>query len=162
VGGDDVERLRVRALIERAGVAMLINIDEQGTHVGRPMLPLLLEHDDPHIYFLTHQSSRKIVQVAARPQVVLTIISADCYVVVAGSAYASRDPALIRRLWSPTYRAWFPGGADDREATALRVVVERVDYWDPPRSRLIRLMQAAKALVTRRAAETPMQTLDGL
>jgi hypothetical protein len=35
-------------------------------------------------------------------------------------------------------------------------------YWEPPRSRLIRLMQAVKALVTRRAAETPMQTLDGL
>ena len=35
------ERQRVRALIERAGVAMLMNVDERGTHVGRPMLPLL-------------------------------------------------------------------------------------------------------------------------
>ena len=159
---DDVHRLRVRALIQRAGVAMLITIDEQGTQVGRPMLPLLLGNDDPHIYFLTHQSSRKIAQLAARPQVALTFMCADCYVVVAGSAYASRDAALIRRLWSPTYRAWFPGGADDREATALRVDVERVDYWEPPRSRLTRVMQAVKALVTRRAADTPMQTLDGL
>ena len=48
------ERQRVRALIERAGVAMLMNVDEKGTHIGRPMLPLLVQND-PHIYFLTHQ-----------------------------------------------------------------------------------------------------------
>ena len=36
------ERRRGRALIERAGVAMLMNIDERGTHAGRPMLPLLV------------------------------------------------------------------------------------------------------------------------
>ena len=58
------ERQRVRALIERAGVAMLMNVDEQGTHIGRPMLPLLVQND-PHIYFLTHQSSRKVTQLAA-------------------------------------------------------------------------------------------------
>ena len=31
------ERKRVRALIERAGVAMLMNVDERGTHIGRPI-----------------------------------------------------------------------------------------------------------------------------
>ena len=81
---------------------------------------------------------------------------------MAGSAYISRDPELIRRLWSPTYRAWFPEGKDDREATAIRVVVARIDYWEPPRNRAVRLVQAIKAVLTRRAAETPMKTLDGL
>jgi general stress protein 26 len=155
------DRRHVRAVIEQAGVAMLINVDERGAHRGRPMLPLLLQ-DDPHIYFLTHQSSRKVRHLAARPQVGLTIIGANCYVVVAGSAYASRDPELIRRLWRPTYRAWFPAGKDDREATAIRVVIERIDYWEPPRSRFVRVGQAVKAVLTRRAVETPMKTLDGL
>ena len=154
------ERQRIRALIERAGVAMLMNVDERGTHIGRPMLPLFVRND-PHIYFLTHQSSRKVMQLAARPQVGLTIIGANCYVVMAGSADLSRDPGLIRPLWSPTYRAWFPEGKDDREATAIRVVVERIDYWEPPTSQVVRLVQAVKAVVTRRAVETPMKTLDG-
>src|SRR4029079_8781483 len=61
------ERQRIRALIEGAGVAMLMNVDEQGRHAGRPMLPLLLE-DDPHIHFLTHQSSRKVRELAVRPR----------------------------------------------------------------------------------------------
>jgi hypothetical protein len=90
------ERQRVRALIERAGVAMLMNIDEHDTHVGRPMLPLFIQND-PHIFFLTHQSSRKVMQLVTRPKVGLTIISANCYLVIAGSAHISRDPELIRR-----------------------------------------------------------------
>jgi general stress protein 26 len=155
------ERRRVRALIERAGVVILMNVIEQGTHIGRPMLPLLVQND-PHIYFLTHQSSRKVAQLAVRPQVGLSIVSTNCFVVAAGSAQLSRDPELIRRLWSPTYRAWFPEGKDDREATVIRVAVERIDYWEPPSNRVVRLAQAAKAVLTRRAVDTPMKTLDGL
>jgi general stress protein 26 len=155
------ERQRLRELIEGAGVAMLMNVDENDRHVGRPMLPLLVP-DDPHIYFLTHQISRKVTQLAVRPQVGLSIISTNCFIVVAGFAQLSRDPDLIRRLWSPTYRAWFPDGKDDREATAIRVVVDRIDYWEPPSSRVARLVQAVKAVLTRRAVETPMKTLDGL
>jgi len=154
------ERDRVRALIERAGVAMLMNVDERDTHVGRPMLPLFIQ-DDPHIYFLTHQSSRKVMQLSARPRVGLTIISANCYLVITGSAYISRNPELIRRLWNPTYRAWFPDGQADREATAIRVAVDRIDYWEPPTSQLVRVVQALKAVVTRHAVDTPRKTLDG-
>jgi general stress protein 26 len=159
--GAGAERQRLRALIARAGVAMLMNVDEKGTHVGRPMLPLLVQ-SDPHIYFLTHQSSRKVTQLAVRPQVGLSIISTNCFVVAAGSAQLSRDPELIGRLWSPTYRAWFPEGKDDREATVIRVAVERIDYWEPPSSRIARLVQAVKAVLTGRAVETPMKSLDGL
>ena len=82
--------------------------------------------------------------------------------VVAGSADLSRDSQLIRRLWRPTYRAWFPEGKDDREATVIRVAVERLDYWEPSDSRVMRLVEAVKAVLTRRAVETPMKTLDGL
>jgi general stress protein 26 len=157
----EAERQRVRTLIERAGVAMLMNVDESGTHIGRPMLPLLVPND-PHIYFLTHQSSRKVTQLAVWSQVGLSIVSTNCFLVVAGSAQLSRDPELIRRLWSPTYRAWFPEGKDDREATVIRVSVERINYWEPPSHRVVRLAQAVKAVLTRRAVETPMKTLDGL
>jgi hypothetical protein len=36
---------------------MLMNVDETGRQIGRPMRPSLIQHD-PHIYFLTHQSSQ--------------------------------------------------------------------------------------------------------
>ncbi len=140
---------------------MLMTIDNRGAHAGRPMLPLLLEND-PHIYFLTHQNSQKVTQVAAHPQIALTITTSDCHIVVVGRAQVLRDSEMISRLWRPTYRAWFPDGKDDREAAVLRAVAERVDYWEPPRSRIVRLVQAMRAVLTRRAMETPMKTLDGL
>jgi general stress protein 26 len=157
----DSERQRVRALIQRAGVAMLVTIDEQAAPVGRPMLPLWLDKD-PCLYFLTHQTTRKVGHIAAHPHVGLTIVNAGCYFVLTGIAAASREPELIQRLWKPTYRAWFPDGANDREATVLRVAVDRVDYWEPPRSRLIRVAQAIKAVITRRAVGTPMKTVTGV
>jgi general stress protein 26 len=103
-----------------------------------------------------------VTQITERPQVALTVISAGCYFVVLGAAYPTRDPELIRRLWRPSYRAWFPDGKDERDATALRLVIDSVNYWEPPRSGLLRLFQAVKAIVTGRAAETPMKTVGGL
>lgn len=155
------ERQRIRALIQEAGVAMLVTIDEHAAPVGRPMLPLFLDND-PSVYFLTHQTSRKVGHVTARPHVGLTMISKGCYLVVTGEAAVSREQKLIQRLWHPSYRAWFPDGKADSEATVLRVTVDRVDYWEPPRSRVTRVAQAVKAVVTRRAIDTPMKTISGL
>jgi general stress protein 26 len=111
---------------------MLMTIDDRAAVIGRPMLPLFLEND-PCLYFLTHESSRKVRHITARSQVGLTMISRNCYFVVTGTAAMSHEQELIQRLWQPTYRAWFPEGKDDREVTVLRVTVDRVDYWEPPR-----------------------------
>ena len=140
---------------------MLMTIDEHAAPIGRPMLPLLLEKD-PCVYFLTHQNSRKVSHITARSQVAMTMVGNSCYVVVTGNAATSREPGLIQRLWQPTYRAWFPDGKDDADITVLRVTVDRVDYWAPPRSRVIRIAQAVKAAVMRRAVDTPMKTITGL
>ena len=75
-----VERHRVRQVLQRAGVAMLVTLDNCGGHHGRPLLPLWLQ-GDPNIYFLTHKDSRKVVQIGERPQVALTVSSAGRYFV---------------------------------------------------------------------------------
>ena len=100
--------------------------------------------------------------VAAHPLVTLTVTDSNFYAVLIGRASVLEDPALIRALWRPTYRAWFPDGNDDPEAIVLCVEVERVDYWEPPRSRLARVAQAVRALIEHRSIDTPMKTIDGL
>jgi general stress protein 26 len=154
-----LERQRIRTLLHRGDVAMLVTIDSGGTHAARPMLPLWLEND-PHVYFLTHQDSRKVGQIIEQPRVALTVVAAHAYFVVLGCAETLRDAALIRRLWRPSYRAWFPDGKDDRAAIVIRVVIDRVNYWEPPRGHLRRMGQAIRPIVTRRAVETPMKTID--
>jgi general stress protein 26 len=58
------------------------------------------------------------------------MISGNCNLVVTGTV-TLREQGPIQRLWQPTYRAWFPDGREDREATVLLVTVDRVDYWEP-------------------------------
>lgn len=140
---------------------MFLTLDHRGAQTGRPMLPLWLP-SDPHIYFLTHEGSQKVAHIAERPRVALTIVRDGTYFVVHGTARTSADRGLIRRLWRPSYRAWFPGGADDREAIVLQVDIDTVNYWEPPRSQFVRVFQALKAIVTRRGVDTPMKTIDGL
>jgi hypothetical protein len=60
----------------------------------------------------------------------------------------------MRQLWNPTYRAWFPGGADDPDSAIFTVHIERVEYWDVPSSRLVRLWGVVKALATGEVAES--------
>src|SRR5689334_5228688 len=91
------ERRRIRALIETAGVATFVTIDENGNPCGRPMRVLLLEKD-PHLYFLTQQSSRKIRHLVARPQVALATTIENCHLELTGSVTVLRSRELIERL----------------------------------------------------------------
>jgi len=154
-----VERQRLRTVIQDSGVAILMTFDEHGIAAGRPMLPLFMAND-PDIYFLTHHGSRKVAQIAARPRVALTVVASGTYLFITGQADLSRSTHLIEALWHPSYRAWFPNGETD--VSVVRVRVERVDYWEPPRSRVTRVFQAARAMVTGRAVETEMKSIDGL
>ena len=92
--------------IERAGVAMLMNVDS-GAFTSdvrccrcsfrtiRTSIP-----DAPGLA----EGGAACGPATGRPD----FISENCYAVIAGSAHLSRDPELIGRLWRPTYRAWFP------------------------------------------------------
>jgi general stress protein 26 len=118
---------------------------------------MLLERLDPDatLVFLTHLSSQKIDDVRrdARVNVAFVGDKGDRYVSVGGTAIVVHDQARMREMWNPTYRAWFPDGPDDPDSAVLTVQIERVDYWDVPSSRMVRLWGMVKALATGQVAE---------
>jgi general stress protein 26 len=59
----------------------------------------------------------------------------------------------MHALWKATYRAWFPGGPDDPDSAILTVRVERIEYWDVPTNRLVRVWCAVKAMATGQVVE---------
>ena len=119
--------------------------------------PMLLEKVEPDgsLLFLTHLSSEKVNEIVRDPQVNVAFVSSkgDHYVSVSGTADAVHDPARMHALWKPTYRAWFPGGPEDPDSAIFTVRIERIEYWDVPTSRLVRLWCAAKALATGQVVE---------
>ena len=118
---------------------------------------MLLERldDAGRLFFLTHLSSHKVREIDHDPRVNVAFVGSnpERYVSISGRGTVTRDEARIHALWNPTYRAWFPGGPDDRDVALLTVYIERVEYWDVPSSRLVRLWGVARALATRQPAE---------
>ena len=147
----------LRRLIDGIPVAMVTTIAADAALRSRPML--VERADDagaqPTLVFLTHQSSHKADEIERDPRVNVAFVSdtGDRYVSVSGRATIAHDPARMRALWNPTYRAWFPGGPDDPDSAILSVHIDRVEYWDVPSSRIVRLWGVVRALATGQVAE---------
>jgi general stress protein 26 len=141
-------------LIDGIPVAMVTTRTDGDMLGSRPMLLERLEPDGS-LTFLTHLSSQKVHEIALDPKVNVAFVSdkGDHYVSVSGVADATHDPARMQKLWKPTYRAWFPGGPDDPDSAIFTVRIERIEYWDVPTSRLVRLWCAVKALATGQVVE---------
>ena len=162
---DDHGAARDRAIVELKQrvegipVAMVTTIAPDDVLRCRPMLVERLE-PDATLVFLTHLSSQKTEDIRRDPRVNVAFQSdkGDCYVSVGGTATVVHDEARFRAMWNPTYRAWFPGGPDDPDSAILTVTIERIDSWDVPSSRMVRLWSAVKALATGEVVESGERT----
>jgi general stress protein 26 len=145
----------LRRRIAGIAAAMVTTIAPDGVLHARPMLVERLD-DDATLVFLTHLSSTKVADVRRDPRVNASFVSdrGDIYVSVGGTAAVVHDEARFRAMWNPTYRAWFPGGPDDPDSAIFTVAIERIDCWDVPRSRMVRLWGVVKALATGEVAES--------
>jgi general stress protein 26 len=141
-------------LIEGIPVAMVTTRTDDDMLGSRPMLLERLEQDGT-LTFLTHLSSEKVHEVSRDPRVNVAFVSdkGDRYVSVSGNATATHDTARMHTLWKPTYRAWFPQGPDDPDSAIMTIGIERIEYWDVPTSRLVRVWCAIKALATGQVVE---------
>lgn len=141
-------------LIDGIAVAMVTTRSDDDRLGSRPMLLERVEPDGSLI-FLTHLSSDKVREIGRDPRVNVAFVSdkGDRYVSVSGVAAVTHDPARMKVLWKPTYRAWFPAGPDDPDSAIFSVRIEVIDSWDVPTSRLVRLWCAMKALATGQVVE---------
>ena len=143
-----------KRLVDGISVVMVTTVATDDLLRSRPMLLECIEPDGA-LTFLTHLSSQKVEELERDPRVNVAFVgdNGDCYVSASGVGHTSRDGARIQALWNPTYRAWFPGGAEDPDIAILTVNVDRIEYWDVPSSRLVRLWDAALALASGRPVE---------
>jgi general stress protein 26 len=141
-------------LIQGIPVAMVTTRTDDDLLGSRPMLLERLAPDGS-LTFLTHLSSQKAHEIARDPRINVAFVSAngDRYVSVSGVAALSHDPARMHKLWNVTYRAWFPQGPDDPDSAIMDVRIERIEYWDVPTNRLVRVWCAVKALATGQVVE---------
>jgi general stress protein 26 len=124
------KRERLRQCMHGFATAMLVTRTEDGGLRSRP-LSVVHDDDDPDtLYFSTAIDSPKVREIEADPRVNVSMQDGRRFVSVTGTARLVKDRALIEKLWSETWRVWFPAGKDDPSLYILVVSPSEAAYWD--------------------------------
>ncbi len=75
------------------------------------------------------------------------------YLSISGRAELVQDRLLIHRMWSPGWKAWFPGGPDQEDLALVRVEVEHAEWVKPEGGKAQVLYTMAKQALTGQRAE---------
>ena len=116
---------------------------------ARPMAYRSVE-DDGDFWFFTKADSRKVQELKADPETMLTFADTknQNFVSVSGKSQIVTDRAEVKKRWTELYRAWFPGGTDDDMVVLIRVEPEHAEYWDTPSGIMVYAYGYIKARVT--------------
>lgn len=139
-------------LTSRFKEAMLVTRATDGSFHARPMAVAELQ-PDADACFSTSLDSPKIAEIAANPDVLITFQSRSEFATIQGTAKVVTDRSEIDRLWSDSWKIWFPQGKDDPNLCLLKVTAARGEYWET--SGVEGLKFVVEAVKARLAGRTP-------
>jgi hypothetical protein len=67
---------------------------------------------------------------------------------LSGTARVVSEPEEVARHWSMFSDAWLEGGPENPENVVVEVEATSAEYWDTPGSKVVQLLNLAKAKVT--------------
>lgn len=137
---------RLHALVSGIRVAMLTTEAPTGALQARPLTVQKVDRDA--IWFLVDAQAEWAADQLDR--VNLSFVDGDTWVSMSGSAALVHDPTVLDDLGDPVSDSWFDVGS---RPAALRVDVDRADYWDGP-GKLVQLLHLGKAAVTHDRPDT--------
>ena len=109
--------------------AMLVSHGVDGSLRGRPMAVAEVK-EDGDIIFATNLKSLKVSEIENVSNVAVTFQQGSQYAAISGMARVTQDQTLIDRLWSETWRVWFPEGKDDPNLCLLTIDAHTGEFWD--------------------------------
>lgn len=138
-------REQLQKIMHGFDTAMLVTRGENGGLHSRP-LAIAEQSNAEVLYFATSIESAKVKEVNADPNVNITMQEKRRFVSVTGTAQVVRDRALVDRLWSESWKVWFPQGKDDPSLCLVVVDPTEATYWDGAGVQGLKfLFQSAKA-----------------
>ena len=141
------KRERLSELMAGFSTAMLVTRTRDGGMRARP-LSIAGKREDGGVYFSTAIESPKVDELHADPHVAVVMQDGGRFVSLSGVAHILQDRGLVERLWSESWKVWFPKGKDDPSLALLVVEPLEATYWDTSGATGIRyLFQMAKAYI---------------
>jgi general stress protein 26 len=143
-------------LIDEIEIALMTTRREDGSLVSRPMATQA-RSAGTDLWFVTNAETAKIDELEHDPNVNIAYYKNGTYefVSVSGVARLSRDPARIRELYSPDWRAWFGdeggarnGGPEDPRLVLVLVEAQSATYLKAKHGKAVTLFNVVKGAVT--------------
>src|SRR6187399_345342 len=145
---DAKKRQQLTKLMSEFKTAMLVTRTDDGHMRARP-LSIAGSRDDGALYFSTGVESPKVHELDVDPRVNVVMQDGRRFVSLSGVASVVDDRALIDRLWSESWKVWFPKGKDDPSLRIVAVEPVEAAYWDMTGTTGIKyVFEMAKAYVT--------------
>jgi len=117
--------------------AVLFTRTEGGAIAGRPMSNNRDVEFDGDSYFFTCDDTRTVRDIGRDPSVGLTYQAKSgvlgmkpFFITVEGRAELIKDKGRFAEHWAKDLDAWFKEGIDTPGLTLIKVVAERLHYWD--------------------------------
>ena len=148
-------------LIKDIEIAMFTTRRADGMLVSRPMATQRRE-PGADLWFVTDIESDKVDDLVGDPNVSIAYYNTKTWewVSVSGTVRVSQEREMIRKLYSPDWKAWFgteggarDGGPDDPRFALLAVDVKSAIYGKRNKPAPLALFEVAKGLVTGKRAE---------
>ena len=144
-------------LIDGIEMAMMTTRRPDGRLVSRPM-QTQKRTAGCDLWFVTNWYADKLDEIAVDPNVNLAYLNRKSWdwVSVSGHAIISRDRDLVRGLYKPDWKAWFPddgqpghdGSPDDERIALVLVETQSVVYSKKNKPKPLVLFEIAKAMIT--------------
>ena len=113
-------------LVKHYDTALVITYRADGKAHARPMAVAQLQAD-LDAYFATSITSPKVEEIEVNSSILVAFQSESEHAVIYGKATIVRDRNLIHKLWSESWRLWFPDGKDDPSICLVRVDAEEAN-----------------------------------
>ena len=123
------KRQRLSELVSKFDTAMLVTRTDTAGLRARP-LSIASSGEGGALYFSTAIDSLKVHELEVDPHVAVVMQDGKRYVSISGVARVVRDRDLIDRLWSASWKIWFPQGKDDPSLCVLYIEPIEAAYWD--------------------------------
>jgi len=154
----DSDVTKVAKLTKDIRIGMMTTVGPDGHFVSRPMAQQEVEFDGD-LWFFAYAESAKVGEIGANPQVNVSFSNSKQseWTSIAGRAEVIVDRAKADELWSAPLKAWFPDGPGTAGLVLLKVHADAAEYWSGPSSKVVRLLGAARAAVTRDPDKFPSE-----
>merc|ERR1712130_219698 len=141
---------KLNSMMQNIEIAMLTTKCSNGELHSRPMQTQNSEFDGKSLFFFTTLNAPKCQEIKTDDHVNVCFSepSKNTYVSLLGRGEILTDKSLMKKLWTPTLKAWFPKELDDPNIALLKINVVGAEYWDSSKTSMVKLFGMAKSYLS--------------